>query len=151
MSGGAGVAKLCVMQNTNTTDHRPAERTAAAFRTVKLLVGGYVGLSVLTLVAAYFMRDTAAVTDAVWVRGIIVVLASLVMAWSAASAARGSRRALRRVRILATVMTVAIVVIVALPGLFPVWMKVEQGVCGVLLVGVIVLARRLQRLAPTTA
>ena len=28
-------------------------------------------------------------------------------------------------------------VIIALPGTFPLWMKVEQGVCGFLLLGVI--------------
>ena len=31
---------------------------------------------------------------------------------------------------------VAIVVITAMPGTFPSWMKIEQGVCGVLLLGV---------------
>jgi hypothetical protein len=35
-------------------------------------------------------------------------------------------------------MTVAIAVIVALPGLIPLWMKVEQSVCGLLLLGVVV-------------
>jgi len=33
-------------------------------------------------------------------------------------------------------MLVAIVVIIALPGTFPLWMKFEQGVCGLLLLGV---------------
>jgi hypothetical protein len=36
-------------------------------------------------------------------------------------------------------MLVAIVVIVALPGLFPVWLRIEQAVCGQLLLGVTVL------------
>ncbi len=31
------------------------------------------------------------------------------------------------------------VVIIALPGTFPLWMKIEQGVCGLLLIGVAVL------------
>jgi hypothetical protein len=39
-------------------------------------------------------------------------------------------------------MVVAIVVIVALPGTFPVWMKVEQSACGVLLIGVVALVNR---------
>jgi hypothetical protein len=38
-------------------------------------------------------------------------------------------------------MVVAIAVIVSIPGLFPVWMKIEQVVCGLLLVGVFALAR----------
>ncbi len=36
-------------------------------------------------------------------------------------------------------MLVAIAVIVALPGAFPVWLRVEQAVCGLLLAGVVVL------------
>jgi hypothetical protein len=34
-------------------------------------------------------------------------------------------------------MLVAIAVIIALPGTFPLWMKIEQGVCGLLLLGVV--------------
>jgi len=55
----------------------------------------------------------------------------------AAGAARGSRGAYRRLRVITAVMPVAIVVIIALPGTFPLWMKVEQAVCGVLLLGVV--------------
>ena len=43
-------------------------------------------------------------------------------------------------RIVSIVTTVAIVVIVVLPGTFPAWLKVEQSVCGVLMLGVALLA-----------
>jgi hypothetical protein len=33
---------------------------------------------------------------------------------------------------------VAIAAIISVPGKFPLWMKVEQGVCGLLLIGVVV-------------
>ena len=36
-------------------------------------------------------------------------------------------------------MVVAIAVIIALPGTFPLWMKIEQGVCGLILIGVAVI------------
>jgi hypothetical protein len=36
-------------------------------------------------------------------------------------------------------MLVAIVVIIALPGTFPLWLKGEQAVCGLLLLGVALL------------
>jgi hypothetical protein len=45
-----------------------------------------------------------------------------------------------RLRIISIVTTVAIVVIVALPGTFPVWLKIEQSACGVLMLGVALLA-----------
>ena len=39
-------------------------------------------------------------------------------------------------------MLVAIAVILAVPGDFPAWLKVEQAVCGLLLLGVVVLVNR---------
>ena len=116
--------------------NRPA--TWTAFRSVKPLVGGYLTISVLTLVAIVVLRHHAAVVNsAVWIRGVIVVASALLMSAFAIRAARGSRRAYLRLRIVSATMVAAIVVIIALPGTFPLWMKVEQGVCGFLLLGVI--------------
>lgn len=126
---------------------RLGQRPRTALRTVLTLVGGYLGLSVLTLVTAVLLRHhTSIVTDAVWIRGTVVLASALLMTALAARAVRGSRRAYLRLRIASAAMVVAIVVIVSLPGLFPVWMRIEQGVCGLLLVGVVVIAnsRRLR-------
>ncbi|GAA2432567.1 hypothetical protein ACFPFX_28390 [Streptomyces mauvecolor] len=112
-------------------------RSLAAFRGTKLLVGGYLGISVLTLVAIVLLRnDSADVNSAVWVRGTIVVASALVTYLCAIRAARGSRSAYRRLRVITGVMAVAIAAIIALPGAFPVWMKAEQALCGVLLIAV---------------
>lgn len=125
---------------TLTAEHLNHPRTKAAFRGVKLLVGTYVTISALTLVAIVLLRNHAnLVTDTVWVRGTIVVATSLLMASFVARAARGGRRAFLRLRIASAVMVVAIVVIIAVPGAFPLWMKIEQGVCGVVLIGVVTL------------
>ena len=44
-------------------------RSQATFRSVKLLVGCYLGLSVLTLVAIFLLRNNSAiVTSPVWVQ-----------------------------------------------------------------------------------
>jgi hypothetical protein len=108
--------------------------------TVKGLVAAYLGLSVLTLGAVVALRDHASiVTPAVWVRGSIVAISAVLTYLFAVRAARGSRGAYRRLRIISAVMLVAIVAIVALPGTFPVWLKVEQGFCGLLLAGVVAL------------
>lgn len=107
---------------------------------MKILVGGYLGISVATLVAIVLLRNhTAIVNSAVWIRGTIVVASALLTLSFAARAARGSRGAYRRLRIISVVMVVAIATIIALPGTSPMWMKVEQGVCGLLLIGVAVL------------
>ncbi|MEU4196693.1 hypothetical protein AB0E69_32645 [Kribbella sp. NPDC026611] len=115
-------------------------RSAAALRSVQLLVTGYLAVSVLTLVAIIALRNhSSVVTDTVWTRGTIVVASSVLTFLFARRAARGSRRGYLRLRIVSAVMLVAIVVIIALPGVFPVWMRIEQGVCGLLLLGVVLL------------
>ena len=109
-----------------------------AFSLVKALLVGYLAVSVLTLAAIVLLRNDASVVNpAVWIRGTIVAASSVLTLAFAAGAARGSRGAYRRLRIITAVMPVAIVVIIALPGTFPLWMKVEQAVCGVLLLGVV--------------
>jgi hypothetical protein len=144
VGGSGGAIMMAGMKETErnplaTDGADPGDpRSLSAFRTVRLLVGGYLGLSVLTLVAIVLMRhDASAVNDAVWTRGTIVVISALVMFSCVGRAARGSRGAYRRLRVLSAVMVVAIVVIIALPGTFPLWMKIEQGVCGVVLIGVV--------------
>jgi hypothetical protein len=113
-------------------------RTVAAFRSVRRLAGAYVAISVLTLVAIVLMRHNAAlVNPAVWIRGSIVIASSMLMAAFVAGAARGSARAYLRLRLVSAIMVVAIAVIVSLPGTFPVWLKIEQGVCGAILIGVV--------------
>jgi hypothetical protein len=113
-------------------------RALASFRAVKLLVGGYVTVSVVTLAAIVALHHHhRLVNSAVWVRGTIVAASALLTLAFTVRAARGSRGAYRRLRIISAVMVVAIVVIIALPGTFPMWMKVEQGACGLLLLGVV--------------
>ncbi|NMO56594.1 hypothetical protein HH310_36155 [Actinoplanes sp. TBRC 11911] len=107
---------------------------------VKALVGGYVGLSLLTVIAIVLMRNhPKLVTDAVWTRAVIVAASSLLTLRFTVGASRGSSRHFLRLRIVTAVMLVAVVVIVALPGAFPVWLRAEQAVCGVLLLGVVAL------------
>lgn len=111
--------------------------------TMVWLVRGYVAVSVLTMVTmVVFRNDGTMVTDSVWIRGTLVAVASLVTLFLAVRAARGERKMLLRLRIVTSIMLVAIVVIIALPGLFPLWFKLEQGVCGLLLLPVVVQLNR---------
>ena len=130
-----------------TTSYAPVSQpnTAAAFRKIKLLVGGYAGISLLGVVAIVLMRQhPAEVNSAVWVQGIVVAASALVAFNVAARAARGSRWAYRRLRILSVVVVAAIAVKVALPGTFPLWVKAELGVAGLFMIGVAVLANSSQ-------
>ena len=127
--GGDGKSTLAPMP--------PAQprSTLMAMKTTRILVASYLALSVLTVVAVFLMRDHAAlVNPAVWVRSCIVAAsAALMMSF----VVRGAHR---RLRVLSTIMLVAIAVILAIPGDFPLWLKIEQAVCGLLLVGVVVRA-----------
>lgn len=112
---------------------------SAAMRNVTVLVAGYLGVSVLTLVAIVLLRnDTTMVNAAVWIRGTIVVASAALTFLFARRAANGSARGFLRLRIVSVVMVVAIAAIIAVPGPFPLWLKIEQGCCGLLLLAVVV-------------
>ncbi|WIX79319.1 hypothetical protein QRX50_00425 [Amycolatopsis carbonis] len=115
-------------------------RSVSAFRTARLLVATYLTISLLTVVAVVLLRNNAAmVTDAVWVRSVIVAASGLLTLSFTVRAARGSRRAFLRLRLTTGIMLVAIVVIASLPGAFPVWLRIEQAVCGLVLLGVVLI------------
>ncbi|WP_067139373.1 hypothetical protein [Microtetraspora malaysiensis] len=118
-------------------------------RNVVWLISGYAAVSLLTLVAMIvFRHDATMVTEAVWVRGTIVAAGSLLTLFFAVRAARGDRRMVLRLRIVTAIMLVAIVVIITLPGMFPFWFKLEQGVCGLLLLPVVVQINRRPAVRP---
>jgi hypothetical protein len=113
------------------------------FRSTRVLVACYLTLSVLTVVAVGLMHGhTDLVTPAVWVRTTIVALTSLLMMSFVVRAGRGSPRAYLRLRLVSAIMLVAIAVILAIPGDFPLWLKLEQGLCGLLLLGVVAQVNR---------
>jgi hypothetical protein len=115
--------------------------TTTAFRKIKLLVGGYLGVSLLGVAAMVLMRrHPAEVNSPVWIQGVLLAVSALVAFNVAGRAARGSRWAYRRLRILSVAVVAAIAVKVALPASFPLWMKAELGLAGLLMVGVAVLA-----------
>ena len=113
--------------------------TQKALGTVRHLVVTYLTISALTVVAIAIMRNNAAqVNPAVWTHGIIVAASAVLTYVFTVRASAGASRPYLRLRIISIVMPAAMVVIIALPGTFPLWMKIEQGVCGLLLIGVAV-------------
>ena len=128
------------------TSYAPADErlehpgTQKAFSTVRHLVVAYLTISALTVVAIAVMRnDAAQVNSAVWIHGIVVVASGMLTYVFSVRASAGARWAYLRLRIVSIVVPAAMLVIIALPGTFPLWMKIEQGVCGLLLIGVAVL------------
>ncbi len=127
------------MSTSNLSEQQLKDpKTQSAFRNVRLLVGSYTSLNLAAIVAlvALSHHPELATTEA-WVHGIIVAATALLMASFAMRATRGSRPNYLRLRITSAIMFVAIAVIIAIPGGFPMWMKLQEAVGGLLLLGVI--------------
>jgi hypothetical protein len=126
--------------STNTISNADVSgpATQKALGRVKFLVGLYNAISVLSLIAIALLRkhNDNVNYSSVWTHGIIVAASALLALSITIRAARGARRAFLRLRIISAVLVVAIVAIIVIPGSFPVWMKAEQGVCGLLVIGV---------------
>ncbi|WP_214327729.1 hypothetical protein [Nonomuraea sediminis] len=103
-------------------------------------------LFVAMLVVSVAALGVAAVLGAewpVWVRGGAVAAASAWLISLTGQARRGSRSAYLRIRWISMIAPLGIVLIIVAPDSgFPVWMKAEQGVVGLLLIAVAVLVNR---------
>ncbi|PYC63440.1 hypothetical protein C7C45_31875 [Micromonospora arborensis] len=107
---------------------------------VKLLTA-FLVISVSTFLAVVLMRhDPALVTTAVWVRTPLVAASAAVLLLFAHRAAAGHRSSFRRLRIISVVVLAAIIGVVAWPGAFPTWLRIEQAVCGALMLNVVIRA-----------
>jgi hypothetical protein len=112
-------------------------------RTARALVGAYLVLSVLTVVALVVLSATAPhlVTNEAWGRGVILAATSILTFGFATRAAKGSARALRGLRVVVVILLVSVLgVLFFLP--LPWWMRIEQAACGALLLATAVLVFR---------
>ena len=122
------------------TTVQPISDVRSALRPALLPVTGYLLVSLAALAALPLLRaHHRQVDSAVWTHAAIVAASAVLLTAVTVRAVRGSTRAYLRLRIASALLVVAIAVVVALPGAFPLWMKVEQGCCGLLLVRVVLL------------
>jgi peptidoglycan/LPS O-acetylase OafA/YrhL len=84
------------------------------------------GLCVSLLSVAFALRQS--VPPAVWVRSTIILVVSLFMLLCGMKMRRGRRWAYVRAKWIAILGTVGFVGVASLPGPFPAWMRIEQGV-----------------------
>ncbi|MER5644896.1 hypothetical protein [Streptosporangium sp. NPDC002524] len=111
---------------------------------IRSLFVGIAAVSLVTLIVAVVLRNRPDLVNwVVWVRGGAVAAASLWLISLAGQALKGKRSAYVRIRILSILGTIGIVLICVAPDSgYPLWMKVDQGVIGLLLAGVAILANR---------
>jgi hypothetical protein len=111
----------------------------AQLRRVALLAAGYFAISLASVAAIVLHRlDHVAVGGSVWTHGIIVAATAVMPLSTAILAGRGNRGAYRRLRIGSVVLVAAVLVIVALPGSFPLWMKLTESLGAVLMAAIAV-------------
>lgn len=112
----------------------------SAFRPILALLAGF-GVVSLAMVAVLIILSVlgTSIDSAVWVRCSLVLGSAVVLYAIAVSASRGSRPAWLRLRIISVVVVVAVVVIVSIPGFLPGWVRIEQALCGVLVLPAAVL------------
>jgi hypothetical protein len=128
---------------TTATPLLPDRHTRSALRALTALVAAYLGLSVATLVVIVVLKDNPAIVNlAAWIRGSFAVANAILLFVFARRAAVGVPRAFLRVRIISVVVLAAIVVIISLPGTFPLWLRLEQAACGLLLLAVVIVTNR---------
>ncbi|MCE4027268.1 hypothetical protein LXM50_14940 [Microbacterium sp. Au-Mic1] len=102
-----------------------------------------VSLIALGAAAVLAIVDPAEVNWVVWLRGSVVAAASLVFVLVTRTAARGSRRAFTRMRWISILAPIGIGLIIVSPDSgYPIWMKIEQGLIGILIVAIAVLLNR---------
>lgn len=109
-------------------------------RAVNRLLVGFLVMSVGLAAATVLLRDH--VPGAAWGRVIGLLVASPLYLLFAHRMAAGRRWAYRRLRVLSVVGTIGIAVLVSVPGPYPVWMRIEQAVQGLILLGLAVLLTR---------
>ena len=112
----------------------------AAFRPVLVLLTAFLLVS-LAMEAVLIVQSAtgSSVAIAIWVRCSIVLGSALVLLLIGISAARGSRASLTRIRIISPIVVVALIVIVSIPGFLPDWVRLEQALCGLLVLPVAIL------------
>lgn len=116
------------------------ESLRPTFRPVLVLLAGFLLVSIaMEAVLVVQSLSGTSVDDSVWIRCSLVLGSSVVLLLLGASAARGSRNAWIRTRIIAPVVVVAVVVIVSIPGFLPDWVRLEQAVCGALVLPVAII------------
>lgn len=111
-----------------------------AFRIIRAFVACYLGIGVVALAATCILRNNSTLVNGeVWGRSITVILSAGLLLLLTYRASRGVPRAYRRLRIVSALVPIAILVLLVTPGTYPLWVKLEQAACGLVLVGVAVI------------
>ena len=123
-------------------NHASVQATLAAVKRI-WLTSGIVSVTALGVAAVLSFVDPADVNWVVWLRGSVVAVASFLFIAVTTAASRGSVRAYRRMRLVSVLAPVGIALIIVAPDSgYPVWMKAEQALVGLLIATIAILLTR---------
>jgi hypothetical protein len=118
-------------------DMRDHPWTARAFRWIRwILVAETAVGATAVAIALTLASDGVAIAPAVWFRSFVVLAMTITLYYFAWRASAGYWWAYSRLRLFSQIFPIATLVIAAIPGLYPLWMVIEQIVFSLLLIGV---------------
>ena len=118
-------------------DKRDHPFTARAFRWIRwILVAETAVGATAVAIALTLASDGIAVAPAVWFRSFVVLAMTVTLYYFAWRASAGYWWAYSRLRLFSQIFPIVTLVIAAIPGLYPLWMVIEQIVFSLLLIGV---------------
>jgi hypothetical protein len=135
----------CMVNNrlVSTSDVGPGSGLGPATRLVWLYVG--VVCATIVVLAVLSGLDPGQATPEAWVHAGIVGVFAVLLLVRMRAARQGSRRAIIAAGIIATVLVVVNLVEALIPGLFPIWMRVEMVGIAALMATLAALVRRERR------
>jgi len=125
------------------------QSSAARLDAAGAVVAAYVVLVVATLGALAVLSGTAPrlATAEAWGHAVLVAIFAVLLPLRLRAARRGSGRALRALGVIAAVLAAVNLVEAVLPGVFPVWMRIEMAVIAALMLVLLGCVARVRRRA----
>jgi hypothetical protein len=115
-------------------DHPSTRRSFAGIRWI--LAGESVVGIVAVVIAVVLTAQGHPVTWAVWFRSVAVLGITITLFYFAYRAALGYYWAYSRLRLFSRIFPIVTLVVATIPGLYPLWMTIEQVVFSLLMIGV---------------
>ena len=115
--------------------HHP--RTRRAFRGIRWILAAEVVVGLAAVVIAIVLTvNGQQVAWAVWFRSVVVLGITVTLYYFATRGAEGYYWGYSRLRLFSRIFTLVTLVIATIPGLYPLWMTIEQIIFSLLMIGI---------------
>lgn len=116
---------------------RDHPRTLRSFRGIRWILAAEVVVGIAAVVIAVVLTsDGIGVGWAVWFRSVAVLAITGTLYYFATRAAEGYYWAYSRLKLFSRIFPIVTLVVATIPGLYPLWMTIEQVVFSLLMIGI---------------